>query len=309
MSSPTPLHELQPAVIGRDPKIRRALLMLLASATFFGLMAVAAKLASARLGGGQIAMTRFALSLLPILLIPTWRRASFTWQRLDLLFYRGVFGGLAVLCFFIAIDNIPVGIATLLNYTAPVFSGLFAATFIGESLRLRSLIPLTVAFSGVVLVISVHQSPLPDVWLGPWIALGLLSAVLSGAAVTAIRIARRTEGSWAIFASFSAFGLLTTAPFGIAQWIWPTLLEWGLLVAVAGLSIIAQMLMTHAYRWVETVTAGVMSQFAVIVAMIIGVVWLGERVTPLSLLGSALTIGGVVAMMIVSSRPDRQVMA
>src|ERR1041384_6132194 len=36
-------------------------------------------------------------------------RRALTWQRRDLLFYRGFFGGVAVLLYFLAIDHIPVG--------------------------------------------------------------------------------------------------------------------------------------------------------------------------------------------------------
>lgn len=110
---------------------RRALALLVASATLFGAMAFVVKLTSGNLPGAQIAMVRFAVHLIPILLIPPLFRASLHFGRLDLLFYRGFFGGLAVLLYFVTIEHIPVGQATLLNYTAPVFSGMFAALFIG----------------------------------------------------------------------------------------------------------------------------------------------------------------------------------
>ena len=77
----------------------RALLLMLASATMFGAMAFAAKVATARLSGPQVAMIRFAVGLLPCLLVPKWRRAATRFKRADLLLYRGVFGGLAVLLY------------------------------------------------------------------------------------------------------------------------------------------------------------------------------------------------------------------
>jgi drug/metabolite transporter (DMT)-like permease len=277
--------------------------MLVGSSTFFGLMAFFAKLASVRLGGAQVAAVRFMISLSPALFITSFRHAALTFKRIDLLFYRGFFGGLAVLLYFIAIEKIPVGTATLLNYTAPIFSGVFATLFIGEPIRPRIIIPLAIAFSGVFLVVRSHAAPGEVTGFGGAELLGLCSAVLSGAAVTAIRMARRTEGSWSIFASFSLFGLLATLPFALMNWKWPTAGEWFLLTLVGVTSIIAQLLMTSAYRWVETVTAGVVAQFAVIVSMLLGALWLGERPTSQSLLGSALTIGGVVAVMVISSRP------
>ena len=61
--------------------------------------------------------------------------------------------------------------------------------------------------------------------------------------------------------------------------------------------------MTYAFRWVETLIQGVISQLAVVISMILGVVLLGEKMTGQILAGSALTIGGVVAVMFISSRP------
>jgi drug/metabolite transporter (DMT)-like permease len=277
--------------------------MLVGSSTLFGLMAFLAKLSSARISGAQVAMIRFALCLIPMLMVPSWRRATVTFQRFDLLFYRGFFGGLAVLFYFIAIERIPVGLATLLNYTAPIFSGFFAWAFIGEPVKLRILLPLVITFSGVIVVVQAHSTPGEMLGFGPWEALGLLSAILSGAAVTAIRVARRTEGSWSIFASFSLFGLLATAPLGILQWRSPTWGEWSLLIGVAVTSFGAQLLMTSAMKWVEAVTAGILAQLAVVISMILGAIWLNERFTAKLLLGSALTISGVIFLVIISSRP------
>ena len=95
----------------------------------FGAMAFAAKVASARLPGPEIAMLRMGAGLLPVLLVTRYRRSAMHFQRLDLLLYRGFFGGLAVLCYFIAIQHINVGVATLLNYTAPIWSGTFSMFF------------------------------------------------------------------------------------------------------------------------------------------------------------------------------------
>jgi drug/metabolite transporter (DMT)-like permease len=276
--------------------------MLAGSSTLFGLMAFAAKRASAELGGGQVAMVRFVITILPVLVYPPFRRAALTFERFDLLFYRGFFGGVAVLFYFLAIQHTTVGTATLLNYTSPIWAGLFATLFIGEPIRPRALLPLAIAFCGVALVVRSHAGP-NEFGVGRWELVALFSAMLSGAAVTAIRYARRTEGSWSIFASFALFGLLATAPVGIWQWRWPSWSGWIWMVLVGILSIGAQLLMTHAYKWIDTLTAGVMAQWAVVVSMILGAVVLGDTVNTLGAIGSALTIGGVIAVMVFTGTP------
>jgi drug/metabolite transporter (DMT)-like permease len=281
--------------------------MLVGSSTAFGVMAFFAKLASTRgIGGAEVAALRFATGLVPVLLVPEVRRRALTWQRRDLLLYRGFFGGVAVLLYFLTIDKVPVGLATLLNYTSPVFAGLYAALFIGEPVQPRVLPALAVALGGVFLVVRAHgdEGGLSHGALGVWSAVGLLSAALSGAAVTAIRVARRTEGSWAVYTSFNAIGLLATLPFAIASWSSPDLVGWVYLILVGLLSMVAQLLMTYAYRWIDNLRAGVVQQLAVFVAMAFGAVFLHEAVTARTLMGSLLTVAGVVA--VVAGRSARR---
>ena len=283
--------------------MRRPLLMMAASSVCFALMAFAAKLAAARLSGGEIAFCRFAFMMVPLLLVPRLGRKAVEFQRLDLLAYRGIFGGTAVLLYFLAIAHIPVGIATLLNYSSPVFSVVFAALFLGERADRRLLIPLAAALLGLTLTVFGNPGSGTALHLGRWELVGMASGVLSGAAVTAIRAARRTEGSWAVYGSFTLCGLLATAPFALPRFAAPSLREWLLLAAVGGASVVAQLLMTWAYRWVTNLEAGVISQLTVVISMLLGVVLLDDRLTPLQLLGGALTLGGVLGVAWTQSPP------
>lgn len=271
-------------------------------------MAFAAKLAAVRLSGSEIAFMRFAVMLVPLLAVPRLARHALDFQRLDLLVYRGVFGGTAVLLYFLALAHIPVGLATLLNYTSPVFSVAFAALFLGERVDRRLLAPLAAALSGMALAagggsFSKGSAGGPLFHFSPWEAVGIASAVLSGAALAAIRAARRTEGSWSIYGSFSLCGLLATAPFALPGFQRPTAREWLLLAAVGVCSVIAQLLMTYAYRWVTNLQAGVISQLTVVLSILLGAVFLGDRLTVVQSVGSLLTLGGVLGVVWLQATP------
>lgn len=280
-----------------------------ASAAMFGAMAFAAKLASARLSGPQVAMIRFAVGLLPVLLIPHARRLATKFERVDLLLYRGLFGGTAVLLYFIAIEHTSVGVATLLNYTAPVWSGIFSMVFIGERFSPKVLIALPVAFTGVLLVVNANARPGDVLGFGPWELCAALSAVASGAAVTAMRAARRGENSWSVYGSFCLLGLLVTMPLGIFTWKNPIGDEWFSLALASLLAIGAQLTMTFSLRWVDAMTVGVISQFAVLVSMALGAMFLKEVITGMEAIGSLLTIGGVVGVVYITSLTKPKVAA
>ena len=288
------------------PTPRSPLAYVAGSALSFAVMALAAKLVSRTMPGDQVAFLRFLLMLTPFAVSPALVRRALVVQRVDLLAYRGIFGGTAVLLYFLAIEHVPVGTATLLNYSSPVFAVAFAAAFLGERVQTRLLVPLVVALVGVALVTGVFGNGGEPFRIGKWEAAGLLSSVLSGAAVTAIRAARRTEGSWAIYGSFTICGLAVTAPFALARFRWPNGVEWALLVVVGATSVAAQLLMTYAYRWVTNLQAGVFAQLTVVASMGLGAVFLGERLSPLQLVGAALAIAGVLGV-VAMHRPPRAV--
>jgi drug/metabolite transporter (DMT)-like permease len=282
------------------------MLVLLAAATAFGVMALFVKLATETLRGSEVAVFRFAVALVPVLLLPSVRRDAFRFDRPRPLLLRGLFGGLAVLLYFTAISRIPIGVAALLNTTAPVFSGIFAAIFLGERLRLQVVVPLAVTISGIFLVVQGHSAPGREVFgFGAGEAFALASAVCAGAALTAMRGARRTERTWSTVTSLSLFGIAITAPLAIVNWTWPSPREWLLVLLAGAFGLLGQLLLTWAYRWVETMIAGIVSQFTVIIAMALGVVFVGDRMNVLTIAGTLITIGGVASVIALTrNRPQ-----
>jgi drug/metabolite transporter (DMT)-like permease len=287
------------AVISRA----RGVAELIAAAILFGLMAFFAKLAASGPGGldgAEIALVRFAVGAAIFVGRAVLRGEPPRVVRRDLLFLRGFFGGVAVLLYFLAIVHLPVGTATLLNNTAPVFTMTFAALFLAEAVPAGSLVALLLASVGVTLVVYGQGRALGGGYF--WLAVGLFSAVVSGAAVTAIRAARKTDGSWEVFGAFCLVGVLCTAPFALASFRPPSAAQWSLLIAVGLLSAGAQLLMTHALIGVEASTAGIIAQLTVVVAMLLGHVFQGEPFGPVSLVGALLT---VVGASLVSTSPRR----
>jgi drug/metabolite transporter (DMT)-like permease len=291
--------------VRHDPPVpsRRPLLIMAASTVCFALMALAAKLASVRLAGSEVAFIRFVVMAVPVLAVPRLLRQALDFQRLDLLIYRGIFGGLAILLYFSAIAHIPVGIATLLNYVSPVFSVAFAAIFLGERVDRRLVVPLVVALVGMMLAAGGGRGFAELLHFSRWEIAGMTSAVLTGAAVAAIRAARRTESSWSIYGSLTLFGLLATGPFAYADFKRPTPWEWLLLLGVGLGSISAQLLMTYAYRWVTNLQAGVLMQLTVVLSILLGAVFLGDRPAPIQIVGSVLTLSGVIGVVWLQSTP------
>lgn len=260
------------------------------AALLFAVMATLAKGAAAHLPGTEVAFIRFAVGLLACVAAATRvRLRARNWRGL---FWRGAFGGAAVFCFFLAIEHLAVGMATLLNYTAPVFTALWAWLFLGERIGVGTLGALAMTTGGVALVI-VANAPPGGVALGTWQLVGILSAVLSGAAVATIREVRKTDGSWEIFAAFCVAGALFTGVPTARQWVAPTSVEWLMLLGVGATSVVAQLAMTYALRDLPAAAAGVLFQLTPVATLVLGRLLYGESPPGLAIAGASVTLVGV----------------
>ena len=289
---------------GGDPApggTSNASLVALASSGIFAAMAMVARLLSRTLPGPQIAMVRFAIGVAVVLLLLAKLKSRLRPRRWGWLVSRGVFGGTAVLLYFISIERIGVGIATLLNYTSPVWSMLFAWLLLRERPHRQAFAALATTLVGVALVGSGQSHG----WrLGGWELLATLSAVMSGMAITSIRATRRestdgppSESSWTVFSSFTTLGLFATLPAVLppyGTWVAPGGREWLLLVLCGLLSIAGQVLMTYSLGRLTAVSLGILQQATVVLAMAGGIALFDEPLSPRGAVGSLVTVGGVL---------------
>jgi drug/metabolite transporter (DMT)-like permease len=283
------------------PDASKAALTALASSTLFAAMAMTARLLSRTIPGHQVAVVRFVTGVLVTLLACALWRLKLRPRRWGWLISRGIFGGAAVLLYFHCIEKLGVGMATLLNYTAPVWSLMFAWLFLRERPRKHAGVALALTLAGVALVTSAHA----HAWhLGVWELAGVLSAVFSGMAITSIRATRMQdpgghprESSWTVFASFTLFGSLTTLPTVISpigSWVAPTLRDWLLLGGCSLLSVVAQLLMTSALGRLTAVGLGIIQQVTVVLTLAGGWLFFQEEISPRGAMGSLLTMAGVL---------------
>src|SRR4029078_3991323 len=117
--------------------------------------------------------------------------------------------------------------------------------------------------------------------------------MLSGAALATIREVRKTDGSWEIFAAFCAAGAVIYAGPALHGWVSPTTREWLILVVVGVTSLVGQLLMTHALRYVRAAVGGIIAQLTPVTSLALGWVLFGDRIGRLALGGEGLHPEGV----------------
>lgn len=258
-------------------------------------MALCAKFASRHLPGPQLATLRFLIGLFVI------GAALLRGRRLHVVRYpplllRGVFGSIAVLAYFGAIAHLPVGIATLLNSSSPLFVGFFAYLFLREPIAKKTYLALLITALGVGLVILGDQKSGTQLLNRShllWCLVGLGSAIFSAAAVTTIRAMRQREGAWEIFCAFCLIGGIVTGIPTLFLWVPLTWVDLGWVLGMGVCAALAQVGMTHALRDVPAVTAVLIMQITPLSTLLLDALLFAQVPTSIGVVGVLVTLLGI----------------
>jgi len=304
---PEPARRADPQAESAPDAPVRGRVVLAMAAVLFGAMAVSVRAVSAELSAPQITLARSLLGLAGVAVAAGTGLGTLRARRPLLLVLRGLLGGSAVLFYFLSLERLDAGIATLLNSCSPLFTALFAAWFLRERLGPRGVAGLVVATAGLGIVIGPGRvaSALAAAGDARWrtgLAAGLASAVLAGASTMTVRAARRTDSSLSVFAAFCLGGAVVCVPGAVALWRPVTLHAAALLLLVGGLSLAAQMLFTHALRYVPAGSGSTITQLAVAASFGFAALFLGEPLPAGALGGAAVTVAGIV--LAARDRPD-----
>ncbi|MBL8934985.1 MAG: DMT family transporter [Archangium sp.] len=273
---------------------RRGTWVIVLSSIFFSLMAVLARHLSKQVPAFQLSFIRFAIGSALMTSLFLYRRTPPDLKHSKKLLFRGLFGTAAVLTYFVAIQRLGSGPATVLNYCSPIYAALFASLFLKERPTGLMRAGLALATIGAVLVsIATGEFSQP---LHPGLGglAGLASGIFGGAAITVLRSLRSDTNAPTVFLAFSGVGLLISAPLALPGWV-PldgVLLPLALLMGL--LSVGGQLLFTYGMGFTTATSGSATTQLVPVLAWFFGVTLLSEPIVPLSAVGAVLCVGGVL---------------
>lgn len=265
-------------------------LSLIGSSTAFALMSVFVKLT-----GGVVSLFQQIFFRNIVMLVFAGYMIYKNGQRYmpargnrGLMFFRCLFGYLALLGNFYAVNNLYLGDAQALQKLAPIFVTIFAVIFLGESFTRVKVISLLTAFLGALLVVN----PKFDARLVPAVV-GVLSSVLAGMAYTMVSYLQRKEesevGNTIIFNFALLSCILSFGPMA-RDFVRPDLSLGVLLLMIGVLAALGQYLLTRAYRLTEASSISIYDYSGVVVSAILGLVLFKEYLPINSLLGILIII-------------------
>lgn len=240
----------------------------------------------------SLAMVVLTYPLLKARRIPLWG------VERRLLLARGALGFMALSGFYYGIIHLPLADVTVIHYTNPVFTAVFAALVLREVLRPREVVLTLTSLAGVVIVarpaflFGTRTEPLDPVAVGA----ALAAALLSAAAYVTVRRLGRTNHPLVIVFYFGLISTAGSAPFVWGAYVHPVGVEWVHLVGVGLTTQIAQVSITLGLRAERAGRAMAVGYLQVVFAAALGVLFFGEVPDRWTLFGAATILGSTAAL-------------
>ena len=167
-----------------------SVLLMILSGVCFVAMHSSAKYLADEVHIFEIVFLRCALVvvILSPFLFKEGKKSLFTKQPKNQI-YRIVTNSIAILLFFYGLSISPLSLATVLNFTAPIFTVIFAVIFLKEKLTTHRLISLLLGFIGVMCVLR------PDLSLNLGGLLVLLSSLVWASSLIFIKKLTKTDSA------------------------------------------------------------------------------------------------------------------
>ena len=210
--------------------------------------------------------------------------------------------------YFLAIHRLPVGIALLLQYLAPLLVALFARYVLHERVRRRIWLALGLALVGLSLIVELWSDA--DALDGVGVAVSLGAAVAYAAYILLADRGVRTRDP----VSLSCYGFLFAALFWLVVqpfWRFPSdrldesvsllgnmddraLPLWSLMLfVVVGGTVVTFGLIVSALRHISATRVGIVAMLEPVVAAAVAYVWLDEALGASQLMGGAIVLTAI----------------
>ena len=233
---------------------------------------------------GGIALVALAMGLTPAAVGSL--RFSNRWLHV----LRGALVGCSTHLGFYAIAEIPLATATVLFFSAPIWTTLFAPVVLGERVGPRRWAAVLVGFGGVLIVLRPGSL---EVGLPVIAALGS-SALFAAVLLMSRKVANR-DGPWATYLSSVVVTVVLSLPVTVPIWHVPVSgYGWFLLAVVTLSSMIRNIADIQAYRVADASFLAPLSYLRLILIAAAAYVWFGEVPDAFTWIGGAVIISAAL---------------
>ncbi|WP_320664541.1 DMT family transporter [Prochlorococcus sp. MIT 1223] len=264
---------------------------LLISALAFSIMTVCVKQLKGRIPVAEIVFLRALFSLI-ITRVMLYNKQVNPWgTNRGLLLLRGLLGTIALLCIFKALEFLPLGSATIIQYTYPTYVSLAAWIFLKEKINLQMILSVVIGWIGVLLVVQPNwiiingmELPIEDV------AVAISGALFTALAYICVRKLSKDEHPLVIIHYFPLVSVPLTFPFFISNGVTPLGGEWLWLIGIGVFTQIGQIGITKGLKHLPAARASCISYSQVLFATIWGIIIFSEQINEYLIIGAMLIL-------------------
>ena len=267
----------------------RGFVLLFLSALAYSITAALVKMATHSAPAGQLVFCRFFLGLIALHVARSAGLVEFNAVNRTRLLLRGLFGGLAVICYFFSVYYGTITHGVILNSSYPIFIAMFSAVYIGEKLRGAIILPLMAAILGLALIVNPRVGAVQVADLA-----GLMSGILAGFAVLTVRKLRETDSVWAIIYYFNLIGMILSLPLLAIKPVFPSAYGIILMLGIAVGGNIYQVFLTSAYRYIRASEGSIVTLSSAVFSAAWGSLFFGETLDAATIAGAVLILGAGV---------------
>jgi drug/metabolite transporter (DMT)-like permease len=268
----------------------RAALMMIASACFFGLMAIAIRYASRQQHPFEIAFFRSlfgALFALPLIYVSG--REILVTDKIGFYIARCVIGMLGMMAGFWAIVHLPLAQAIALSYSSPLFVTIGAVLFLGEIVRMRRWSAVAAGFIGVLVIVR----PGADSMAGGAL-IAVMAAALSGMTTVSIKFLSRSEPPDRIVLLTTLLWVPLSLPAALTVWKWPDAATWPWLALSGLLGTGGHYFWTRALRLADASLLAPFSYMQLLIVTVLAWLLFGETLDRYTATGAAIIISATL---------------
>jgi len=216
------------------------------------------------------------------------------------LLLRGVFGTVALVLFFITLQEMPLASAQTIQYLSPIFTATIAIVVLKENVLPMQWLFYGLAFAGVLLIEQFDSRISPF-----YLALGIISAFCSGMAYNLVRSLRGREHPLTVVLHFQLVGVAAGFVSLFFVWATPQGIDWLYLLLVGLFAQLGQIFLTDALQRERVAGVAIVNYTGLVYAIAIGWILFGEGQTLITAMGMALVVLGVVLSVIYGHHRER----
>jgi len=206
-------------------------------------------------------------------------------RRMPLYLLRGAVHGAGVMLWFYAMARIPIAEVTAIGFTAPIFTTIGAALFLGERLRARRIAAVVIGLLGTLVILRPGVEAIQ-----PGALAQLAAAPLFACSFIVAKKLTDTESGTAIVAWLSVFVTLALLPPALMVWRAPSSEEVAWLAVTAACATAGHYTLTRAFQLGEITLLQPFSFLQLVWASLLGLAFFGEVPDAYTWVGGAIIV-------------------